>query len=185
MTTSDAPAFLNATAAPMTTSGFVLMAVPGSYSTMFGLRNTRLPRTSTSSCRRPRLIRSLKSTSYDCAGNKPTAARSGRENRRGSYGRREHPAASSGIDSAPMNSRRESRTTASSKSDSGITHSRLQGTQRQRRRQLIADSHRGRNLFLERGPHVRGGGAVCVQREQRERKGDAGSLRDRLALEIF
>ena len=30
--------------APATTSGWVLMTVPGSYSTMFGLSSTRLPR---------------------------------------------------------------------------------------------------------------------------------------------
>ena len=52
-TTDAAPARRKATAAPMTTSGWVLMAVPASYSTMFGLRNTRRPRTSTPSSRQP------------------------------------------------------------------------------------------------------------------------------------
>ncbi len=41
--TSAAPARRDATAAPATTSGCVLIAVPGSYSTMFGLSSTRCP----------------------------------------------------------------------------------------------------------------------------------------------
>ena len=53
-TTSRAPARRQAMAAPTTTWGWVLMTVPGSYSTRFGFSSTRWPRRSICSSRRPR-----------------------------------------------------------------------------------------------------------------------------------
>ena len=63
-TTTDRGAGARGTpsAAPATTSGWVLIAVPRSYSTRFGLRNTRRPRTSTPSSREAAADHAAKST---------------------------------------------------------------------------------------------------------------------------
>ena len=53
-TTSRAPALRNALAAPATTSGCVLMAAAGAYSTRLGFSRTDRPRTFTPSSRNPR-----------------------------------------------------------------------------------------------------------------------------------
>jgi hypothetical protein len=56
------PARRSAVAAPATTTGSVLIAWPASYSTMFGLSRTDLPRTSTCSAASPRPMTSARST---------------------------------------------------------------------------------------------------------------------------